>query len=39
MRAFQQDLRALNRLAKVVHKKAAGRDNAAGHLDLKIRER
>jgi hypothetical protein len=37
--AFQEDLAALNKLAKVVHRKAIEGDNAAGHLDLKIRER
>jgi hypothetical protein len=39
MRIFQEDLRALDELAQVVHRKALDGDNAAGHLDLKIRER
>jgi hypothetical protein len=38
-RVFREDLRALDELAKVVHLKALNGDNAAGHLDLKIRER
>jgi hypothetical protein len=38
-RVFREDLRALDELAKVVHQKALNGDNAAGHLDLKIRER
>ena len=39
MRAFREDLHALNELAATVHQKAVEGDNAAGHLDLKIRER
>src|SRR5215471_563538 len=39
MRAFREDLHALNELATIVHQKAIEGDNAAGHLDLKIRER
>jgi len=39
IRVFQEDLRALDELAQVVHLKALNGDNAAGHLDLKIRER
>src|SRR5262249_20242005 len=39
MRAFREDLAALNELAVTVHQKAVDGDNAAGHLDLKIRER
>jgi hypothetical protein len=37
--AFLEDLQALNELAAVVHKKALEGDNAAGHLDVKIRDR
>jgi hypothetical protein len=39
MRVFLEDSQALAELAAVVHKKAMEGDNAAGHLDLKIRER
>ena len=39
MRVFLEDSQALAELAVVVHKKAMEGDNAAGHLDLKIRER
>jgi hypothetical protein len=39
MRVFQEDLQALDELAAKVHAKAIEGDNAAGHLDLKIRER
>src|SRR5215472_4238947 len=39
MKAFREDLRALDELAATVHRKAVEGDNAAGHLDLKIRER
>jgi hypothetical protein len=39
MKAFEEDLRALNELSVTVHRKAVEGDNAAGHLDLKIRER
>jgi hypothetical protein len=39
MRAFREDLQALNELTAIVHQKAVEGDNAAGHLDLKLRER
>src|SRR5262245_35581788 len=42
LRIFREDDEALGELAKVTHARAiadAGKDNAAGHLDLKIRER
>ena len=39
MRVFREDDAALAELAQVVHVKAIGGDNAAGHLDLRIRER
>jgi hypothetical protein len=39
MKAFREDLRALDELAATVHQKVIEGDNAAGHLDVKIRER
>src|SRR5262249_43436909 len=42
LRVFREDDEALAELAEITHKRAiadGGKDNAAGHLDLKIRER
>src|SRR5215510_9781934 len=42
LRIFREDDEALAELARVTHARAIaddGKDNAAGHLDLKIRER
>ena len=42
MRVFREDDEALAELAQITHARAianGGKDNAAGHLDLKIRER
>jgi hypothetical protein len=42
LRVFREDDEALAELAQITHARAiadGGKDNAAGHLDLKIRER
>jgi hypothetical protein len=42
LRVFREDDEALAELARITHTRAiadGGKDNAAGHLDLKIRER
>jgi hypothetical protein len=42
LRVFREDDEALAELAQITHTRAiadGGKDNAAGHLDLKIRER
>ena len=42
LRVFREDDEALAELARITHARAIadnGKDNAAGHLDLKIRER
>ena len=42
LRVFREDDEALAELARITHARAiadGGKDNAAGHLDLKIRER
>ena len=42
LRVFHEDDEALAELARITHTRAiadGGKDNAAGHLDLKIRER
>jgi hypothetical protein len=42
LRVFREDDAALAELAQITHARAiaeGGKDNAAGHLDLKIRER
>src|SRR6516165_1628794 len=42
LRVFREDDEALAELARITHTRAiadSGKDNAAGHLDLKIRER